>query len=40
MEVFAFVDTNIVLQYKPFDEVDWAAQFGVPEVTLVFTPGA
>lgn len=38
MEAFVFVDTNVLLHYQFFDEVDWPAQFGVTTVTLVFAP--
>ena len=38
MQVFAFVDTNVLLHYQFFADVDWAAQLGVDAVTLVFAP--
>ena len=38
MHAFAFVDTNVLLHYQFFDEVDWPAQLGVQSVTLVFAP--
>ncbi len=38
METFAFVDTNLLLHYQLFTEVDWHKQLGVPDVTLVFAP--
>jgi hypothetical protein len=38
MAVFVFIDTNVLLQYRLFDEVDWAKELGVPQLTLVFTP--
>lgn len=31
MEIFVFIDTNVLLHYRFFDEVDWAAQLGVDE---------
>jgi hypothetical protein len=36
VRVFAFIDTNVLLHYRFFDEVDWAAQLGADDVTLVF----
>jgi len=36
--VFALIDTNVLMQYRPFDEVDWPKQLGVQPVMLVFTP--
>jgi hypothetical protein len=36
--VFVFIDTNVLMQYRQFDQVDWAKELGVPEVTLVFAP--
>lgn len=38
VEAFVFIDTNALLHYQFFDEVDWPAQFGVTNVTLVFAP--
>lgn len=38
MAVFVFIDTNVLLQYRLFDEVDWAKELGVPQLTLVFAP--
>lgn len=38
METFAFVDTNLLLHYQLFTEVDWHKQLGVSHVTLVFAP--
>jgi hypothetical protein len=38
METFAFVDTNLLLHYQLFTEVDWHKQLDVPEVTIVFAP--
>ena len=38
MAVFVFIDTNVLLQYRPFDEVDWPSEFGIPQMTLVFAP--
>ena len=37
MRVFVFPDTNIFLHLKFFDEVDWPAQLGADNVTLVLT---
>lgn len=36
--VFAFVDTNVLMQFRMFDEIDWPTELGVGEVTLVFAP--
>ena len=38
MQLFTFIDTNVLLHYRFFDEVNWAAQVGADEVTLVFAP--
>lgn len=38
MQLFAFVDTNVLLHFQFFADVDWAKQFGVDAVTLVFAP--
>jgi hypothetical protein len=38
VEAFAFVDTNVLLHYQLFDQVDWPAQLGVTRATLVFAP--
>lgn len=38
METYAFVDTNVLLHYRFFRDVDWAAALGVRPVTLVFAP--
>lgn len=38
MQAFVFIDTNVLLHYQFFDEVDWPSQFGVAGVTLVFAP--
>ncbi len=38
MTVFVFIDTNVLLQYRLFDEVDWAKELGIPQLTLVFAP--
>src|SRR3954471_7324510 len=35
---FVFMDTNVLMQYRLFDEVDWASELGVSRVTLVFAP--
>lgn len=36
--VLAFVDTNVLLHYRFFRDVDWANELGADEVTLVFAP--
>ena len=38
MKVFAFIDTNVLLHYRFFREVDWAAALDEPEVVLVLAP--
>lgn len=38
MQAFVFVDTNVLLHFQFFDEVDWHSQLGVTGVTLVFAP--
>lgn len=38
MHAFVFDDTNVLLHYQFFDEVDWHSQLGVTSVTLVFAP--
>src|SRR5262245_35777446 len=38
MPVFVFIDSNVLLQYRLFDEVDWTNELDVLEVTLVFAP--
>jgi hypothetical protein len=38
VQVFVFVDTNVLLHYQFFDVVDWSAQLGVAHVTLVSAP--
>jgi hypothetical protein len=38
MAVFVFIDTNVLLQYRLFDEVDWPKELGIPQMTLVFAP--
>ena len=38
MPVFAFIDTNVLLHYRFFRDVDWAAVVSAPEVVLVFAP--
>ena len=35
---FAFTDTNVLLHYAFFRDVDWARELGVGEVTLVLPP--
>jgi hypothetical protein len=36
--VFVFIDTNVLLQFRLFDQVDWTNELGVPALTLVFAP--
>ena len=38
MKVFAFIDTNVLLHYRFFRDVDWAAALDEPEVVLVLAP--
>ena len=38
MRVFAFVDTNVLLHYRFFRDIDWAEELGADEATLVFAP--
>lgn len=38
MHVFAFIDTNVLLHFTFFNEVDWAAELSAGTVTLVFAP--
>lgn len=38
MPVCVFIDTNVLMQFRMFDQVDWAKELGVPELTLVFAP--
>ena len=38
VEVFAFIDTNVLLHYSFFCDVDWAAALDEPEVVLVLAP--
>ena len=38
MEVFAFIDTNVLLHYRFFRHVDWVAALEEPEVVLVLAP--
>src|SRR5262245_53227348 len=35
---FAVIDTNVLLHYRFFDEVDWPRELGVDSLTLVFAP--
>ena len=35
---FAFVDANVLIQFRMFDEIDWPKELGVSTVTLVFAP--
>jgi hypothetical protein len=36
MTVFVFIDTNVLMQYRFFDEVDWPKELGFSDVTLIF----
>jgi hypothetical protein len=38
VQAFAFVDTNVLLHYQFFGDVEWAKHLGVDTVTLVFAP--
>jgi hypothetical protein len=38
VQVFAFVDTNVLLHYQFFADVEWVKQLGAGAVTLVFAP--
>ena len=38
MQVFAFIDTNVLLHYRFFRDVNWAKELRAEEVTLVFAP--
>ena len=38
MHAFVFEDTNVLLHYQFFDEVDWHKKLGVTSMTLVFAP--
>ena len=38
MRVFAFIDTNILLHYQFFRDVNWAKELRAEEATLVFAP--
>lgn len=38
MNAFVFVDTNVLLHFHLFDEVDWPALLNTAKVTLVFAP--
>ena len=38
MQVFAFIDTNVLLHYRFFRDVNWARELRAEEVTLVFAP--
>ena len=37
-QVFAFVDTNVLLHYQFFRDVNWAKELRADEATLVFAP--
>ena len=32
------IDTNVLIHYQTFDEVDWATELGLPDVTLIVVP--
>lgn len=36
--VFAFLDTNIFLQFRDFDQIDWPRELGHQCVCLVIAP--
>jgi hypothetical protein len=38
MTVFVLIDTNVLMQYRFFDEVDWPKELSVQDVMLVFAP--
>ena len=38
MRVFAFIDTNVLLHYRFFRDVNWATELHAEEATLVFAP--
>jgi hypothetical protein len=38
MPVCVFIDTNVLMQFRMFDQVDWAKELGVQELTLIFAP--
>ena len=38
MQVFAFIDTNVLLHYRFFRDVNWATELHAEEATLVFAP--
>jgi hypothetical protein len=38
MRAFVFVDTNVLLHYQFFDEVDWPRQLLAGAVTIIFAP--
>jgi len=33
VQAFVFIDTNVLLHYRSFDEVDWPGQLGATAVT-------
>ena len=35
---FAFLDTNIFLQFRDFDQIDWLRELGYQQVCLVIAP--
>ena len=38
MQVFAFIDTNVLLHYRFFREADWLTITGVEALVIVFAP--
>ncbi len=38
MRLLAFIDTNVLLHYQFFRDVNWPEELGAEEVTLVFAP--
>ena len=38
LRVFAFIDTNVLLHYRFFRDVNWATELCTEEATLVFAP--
>jgi hypothetical protein len=35
VQLFVFPDTNVLLHFRFSDQVDWAAELGADEVTLI-----
>ncbi len=38
MRAYGFTDTNVLLHYQFFDQIDWAKELGADDVVLVFAP--